>query len=148
MNKWWICLLQTHSFSLHKMLTVGLEWCGLLVDYCDVFISCWTLILTAPIHCRGSNRWASDVMCNFSKSVLMKKQTHLHLEWPEDESIPFKFHLKHFNCSILFIFWWTIPLTFTLTLQVLCNGCFIIQSTVNSVTLTWHDSGTMLKNEL
>ncbi len=22
------------------MLTDGLEWCGLLVDYCDVFISC------------------------------------------------------------------------------------------------------------
>ncbi len=27
---------------------------GLIVDYCDVFIS-WTLILTAPIHCRRSN---------------------------------------------------------------------------------------------
>ncbi len=25
---------------LHKMLTDGLEWCGSLVDYCDVFISC------------------------------------------------------------------------------------------------------------
>ncbi len=32
--------LKTHSFSLHKMLIDGLEWCGLLVDYCDVFISC------------------------------------------------------------------------------------------------------------
>ncbi len=46
--------LTNTGFSLHKMLTDGLEWCGLLVDYCDVFISCWTLILTAPIHCRGS----------------------------------------------------------------------------------------------
>ncbi len=27
-------------FSLHKMLIDGLELCGLLVDYCDVFISC------------------------------------------------------------------------------------------------------------
>ncbi len=26
-------------FWLHKMLTDGLEWCGLLVDYCDVFSS-------------------------------------------------------------------------------------------------------------
>ncbi len=27
----------------------------LLVDYCDAFIRwIWTLILTAPIHCRGS----------------------------------------------------------------------------------------------
>ncbi len=41
---------ETHSFSLHK-LTDGPESCGLLVDYCDVFI---TLILTAPIHCRES----------------------------------------------------------------------------------------------
>ncbi len=32
----WICF----SFCLLKMLTDGLECCGLLVDYCDVFISC------------------------------------------------------------------------------------------------------------
>uniref|UniRef100_A0A9J7Z141 Growth arrest specific 7 n=1 Tax=Cyprinus carpio carpio TaxID=630221 RepID=A0A9J7Z141_CYPCA len=30
----------TGSFWLHKTLTDGLEWCGLLVDHCDVFISC------------------------------------------------------------------------------------------------------------
>ncbi len=36
----------------------------------------WTLILTAPIHCRGL--WC-DVMLHFSKSVPMKKQIHLHL---------------------------------------------------------------------
>ncbi len=28
------------AFLLHKMLIDGLESCGLLVDYCDVFISC------------------------------------------------------------------------------------------------------------
>ncbi len=32
--------LQTCSLWLHNMLTDGLEWCILLVDYCDVFISC------------------------------------------------------------------------------------------------------------
>ncbi len=42
-----ICFLQTCIFSLLKMITAGLEWCGLLVDQCDVFISCL-------IHCRGS----------------------------------------------------------------------------------------------
>ncbi len=36
------------------MLIDGLEGCGLFVDYCDVFICYWTLILTAPIHFRGS----------------------------------------------------------------------------------------------
>ncbi len=32
--------LTNSSFCLLQMLTDGLEWCGLLVDYCDVFISC------------------------------------------------------------------------------------------------------------
>ncbi len=30
----------SYKHLLHKTLTDGLEWCGLLVDYCDVFISC------------------------------------------------------------------------------------------------------------
>ncbi len=48
-----------HSFFLHKMLTDGLDLCGLLVDYCDVLSAVWTLILTAPIHCRASivSKW-------------------------------------------------------------------------------------------
>ncbi len=50
---WWICFLQTCSFSFDTTLTDGI--CGLIVDYCDVFISCLTLILMAPIYCRGSN---------------------------------------------------------------------------------------------
>ncbi len=48
----------THEdFQHHKMLTDGLEWCGLLDYYWIIvmFLSAvWTLILTAPIHCRGS----------------------------------------------------------------------------------------------
>ncbi len=61
-----------------------------------------TLILTAPIHCRESigEVMASDVVQTFSKSVLMKKLTHLHSEWPEGEYI-FK---------QTWIFRWTIPL--------------------------------------
>ncbi len=90
---WWIYFVQKHSFSLHKTLNDVLEWCGLLVDYCDVLSAVWTLILTAPIHCRWSIV-ESDVTLHFSKYVLMKKQTHLHLGWPEDECI--------------FIFGWTI----------------------------------------
>ncbi len=49
-QKFWIRSLQTYSLLLHKKLNDGLKLCGLLVDYCDV----WVLILTAPIHCRGS----------------------------------------------------------------------------------------------
>ncbi len=37
-----------------KLLIDGLESCGLLVDYCDVLSAIWTLILTAPIYCKGS----------------------------------------------------------------------------------------------
>ncbi len=66
-----LCFLQIHSFSLHKTLIDGLESCGLLVGNCDVFIS-WTVILTAPIHCRGST--SEQVMLNFSKSALMQKK--------------------------------------------------------------------------
>ncbi len=40
-TSWWI---SKHSFSLQKIL----------VDYCDVLSAVWTLILMAPIHCRGS----------------------------------------------------------------------------------------------
>ncbi len=75
--------------SLHKTLIDGLESCGLLVDYCDVLSAVWTLILTAPIHCRGSI--CEHLWSIFSKSVLMKKQTHLHLEWSGGEYIFSKF---------------------------------------------------------
>ncbi len=50
------------------------------------FIGVWTLILTAPIHCRVSI--GEQVMeCYISPVLFMKKQTHLHLGWPEDEYI-------------------------------------------------------------
>ncbi len=39
-----------HNLSPHKMLTDGLEWCGLLWYFLSAV---WTLILTAPIYCRG-----------------------------------------------------------------------------------------------
>ncbi len=52
-------LIQTRSFSLNKVLLIegglkligGLELCGLLILLQSTF---WTLILTAPIHYRGS----------------------------------------------------------------------------------------------
>ncbi len=77
---------------LHKTLTDGMESCGLLVDCCDCCfyqpfgLSFWRHPFTAE-----DALWASDVMLNFSKSVLMKKQTHLHLGWREVERISSKF---------------------------------------------------------
>ncbi len=56
------------------------KFCQLLVDYCDVFISCLNSHSDGThslqmIHCR-----ASDVMQNLSKSVLIKKPINLHFE--------------------------------------------------------------------
>ncbi len=48
------------------------------------------LILTAPIHCRRSIGEQ-----NFSKTVLMKKQTHLYFGWPEDVHICSKFWVSY-----------------------------------------------------
>ncbi len=65
------------------MLTDGLEWCGLLVDYCDVFISCLDSHSDGTHSLQRIHWWDSDEMLHFSTSVLMKKQTHLHLGQPE-----------------------------------------------------------------
>ncbi len=45
------------------------DWSG--VDYCGALSAVWTLILTAPIHCTPL---MSDLMLNFSKSVLMNNK--------------------------------------------------------------------------
>ncbi len=84
--------------NMHLFASDVNRWTGLVWIYQELS-AVWTLILTAPIHCRVSN--GEEVMLNFSKSVLMKKQTHLHLGWPESEQI----------------FEWTIPLIFMETFQ-------------------------------
>ncbi len=92
-------LTNTQLFtSLHKMLIDGLEWRGLIVDYCHVFISC------LDPHSDGTHslhriHWgASGGMMNFSKSVLMKTQTASWMAW------------GWVNVQQIFIFGWTIPL--------------------------------------
>ncbi len=52
------------------MIIDGLESCGLLVDYCDVFYQLFGLSFWQhpSIH-----KWASAVMQKFSKSVMKKK---------------------------------------------------------------------------
>ncbi len=57
-NQWY----EVKNVLLQKTLIDGLEWCGLNVDYCYV----WIL---------GTHSLQRDVMLDFSKSVLMKKQT-------------------------------------------------------------------------
>ncbi len=49
-----VLVLFKHLFLLHKMLIDGLEWYGIIFDFVMFYQRVWTLILTAPIHYRGS----------------------------------------------------------------------------------------------
>ncbi len=75
MPYWWICFLQTHSLLLHKMLIDGLELCGLLWCFYQLF-GLWRHPFTAedPLV----SKWHNTKFLN-----LMKTQTRLHLGWPE-----------------------------------------------------------------
>ncbi len=97
-TSWWICFLQTHSFCLLKMLTDGLEWCGLLVDYCDVFISCLDSHSDGTHSLQSIHCWDSDAMLHFSKS---DEETNSSTSW-------IAWGWAHFH--LISIFGWTIPL--------------------------------------
>ncbi len=74
-------ILQTHSFSLHKTLTDGLEWCGLLVDYWDVFISCLDSHSDGTHSLQRIHWWASDVILNYSKSDEESNSSTYWMAW-------------------------------------------------------------------
>ncbi len=67
-------------------------WTGVVWIIVMFLSAVWTLILTAPIHCRASI--AETLMQRHISTNLMKKQTHPDLGWSED----------------IFIFGWTVPL--------------------------------------
>ncbi len=121
----WICFFETWMFLLHKILIDGLESCGLLVDYCDVFISCLDSHSDGTHSLQSIHWWANYIMLHFSESFLMKKQTHLHLSWPEGEYI--------------FILGWTIPLRTVQEKSLLTNH---VQGHAIA-TVTWCNSGTI-----
>ncbi len=53
-------LKKTDSFSLHKMIIDCLEWCELLVNYCDDFISCLDSNYDGTHSLQMIHYWASD----------------------------------------------------------------------------------------
>ncbi len=69
----------TQSFSFHNILIGPLEWCGLLVDYCDVFISCLDSHSDGTHSLQSIHCWAIDINLHFSKSVPINKQIHLRV---------------------------------------------------------------------
>ncbi len=74
MSSWWICFLQTCSFSLHNTLLDGL----LLVYYCDVIIRCLDSNSDGTHSLQSIHWWASDVMLHFSKS---DEETNSSTSW-------------------------------------------------------------------
>ncbi len=76
---WWISFLQTHSFSLHRLLTDGLELCGLLWCFYQLFgLLFWRHPFTAedPLV----SKW-----CHATLLQIWWRKTHLHLGRPEGE---------------------------------------------------------------
>ncbi len=57
-------LLQTRSFLLHKILVDGLETRGLLVEYCDVSISCLDSHSDGTHSLQRIHWWLSNIMLN------------------------------------------------------------------------------------
>ncbi len=90
-------MMDLFKLCLLKMLTDGLEWCALLVDYCDVFISCLDSHSDGTHSLQSIHCWASDAMLHFSKS-------------DEETFIYILDKLKVSNFKQIFIFGWTIPL--------------------------------------
>ncbi len=68
-------------FEVKHMLTDGLEWCGLLVDYCDVFISCLDSHSDGTHSLQRSHWWASDGMLHFSKSDEETNSSTFWMDW-------------------------------------------------------------------
>ncbi len=100
-SEWWICFLQTRSFSLHKMLIAGLECCGVLVDFCDVFISCLDSHSDGTHPLQSIHWWASDGMIHFSKP---DEETNSSTSWMAWGWL----HFQH-----IFIFVWNTLLKYT-----------------------------------
>ncbi len=98
------------TFSLEEALLLSMDyvnwWTGVVWIIVMFLSAVWTLILTAPIHCRGSI--AETVMQCCISTNLTKKQTRLG--WPEGEGI-----FSLFKC-----FWWTIPLIMNCYMEKSC----------------------------
>ncbi len=69
-TSWWI--YYKHKLLLPKMSIDGVVWIT-----CDVLISCLDSHSDGTHSLQRINWWACDVMIHYSKSVQMKKQTHL-----------------------------------------------------------------------
>ncbi len=96
-------------------------WTGVVWIIVMFLSAVWALILTAPIHCRGSIG-EQVMLCNIFPNLFWWNQTHLHLGWPDCEYI----------YSNFFYFGWTIPSAKTIT--VLLLPCLYVSNSAGSLT--------------
>ncbi len=87
------------------MLTDRLEWSGLLVDYCGVFISCLDSHSDGTHSLQSIHCWTSDAMLHFSKSDEETNSSTSWMAW------------KRLHFQQIFILGWTVPL------NAWCNIC-------------------------
>ncbi len=87
----WRKVLLLIILAMQLLSSPDVNWWTGVVWIIVMFLSAvWTLILTAPIHCRASI--AETLMQRHISTNLMKKQTHPDLAWPEDEHIYSSFY--------------------------------------------------------
>ncbi len=78
MSQWWFCFLQTCSFQFSRHLQI--DWSH--GDYLRIIVkflaAVWILILTAPIHCRGSTG-EQVIECNISPSLFQWRNKLIYI---------------------------------------------------------------------
>ncbi len=74
-------LMELFNTNMQLFTSLDVNWgTGVVWITCDVFISCLNTHSDGTHSLQKIHWWASDIMRSFSKSVLIKKQTHLHLD--------------------------------------------------------------------
>ncbi len=97
-----MCVLQTHSFSIHKTLTDGLEWCGLL---CDGLLWCFYQLF-------GLSFWRHPFTAEDPLVNKWYNATFLQIWW-RNKLIYILDVMRVSTFSASFHFGWSILLTFT-----------------------------------
>ncbi len=96
-------ILMMDFFCLLQMLTDGLEWCGLLVDYCDVFISCLDSHSDGTHSLQSIHCWDTDAVTHFYKSD-EETNSSGDVMWPQRHILPFETFIIAYCNLFLIIF--------------------------------------------